>query len=69
MVKNTTLFYTFLAINVPDYIVFTHHVVLEVSLLGELSGAESTLEVLLVQLVLVVSNLETRGYSGYEGDN
>ena len=48
---------------------FAHHVVLEVSLLGELSGAESTLEVLLVQLVLVVSNLEMRGYSGYEGDN
>ena len=48
MVKNTTLFYKFLAVNVPDYIVFTHHVVLEVSLLGELPGTEGTLEILLL---------------------
>ena len=37
----------------PHHVVFPHHVVLEVALFGELTRTEVTLEILLLQLVLV----------------
>ena len=47
-IKSIKLRIKFLRLNVSDYIVFTHHMVLEVSLLGELPGTEGTLEILLL---------------------